>query len=179
MKPREQAKRRILAEWLRKADADMNLAEHLVSEGVNFPSAITFHCQQAVEKYLKALLTWWDIEFPKTHVLAKLIGLVETRDATLATSLLDAVVLRPTVWNCDIPAIVPTPRRTRLAKRLTWPERFAMPCCRCCRPMPAARSNKRALDRWERCRNGKSIRASATDLHPPICQRRWQGPILL
>ena len=93
MKPREQAKRRILAEWLRKADADMNLAEHLVSEGVNFPSAITFHCQQAVEKYLKALLTWWDIEFPKTHVLAKLIGLVETRDATLATSLLDAVVL--------------------------------------------------------------------------------------
>ncbi len=93
MKPREQAKRRILAQWLRKADADMNLAEHLVSEGVNFPSAITFHCQQAAEKYLKALLTWWDIEFPKTHVLAKLIGLVETRDATLATSLLDAVVL--------------------------------------------------------------------------------------
>lgn len=93
MKPREQAKRRILAQWLRKADADMNLAEHLVSEGVNFPSAITFHCQQAAEKYLKALLTWWDIEFPKTHVLAKLIGLVETRDAALATSLLDAVVL--------------------------------------------------------------------------------------
>jgi len=93
MKPREQAKRRILAQWLRKADADMSLAEHLVSEGVNFPSAITFHCQQAAEKYLKALLTWWDIEFPKTHVLAKLIGLVETRDAALATSLLDAVVL--------------------------------------------------------------------------------------
>ncbi|HOE12382.1 MAG TPA: HEPN domain-containing protein [bacterium] len=26
-----------------------------------------FHAQQAAEKYLNALLTWHQIEFPKTH----------------------------------------------------------------------------------------------------------------
>ena len=56
---------------------------------------VAFHCQQAAEKCLKALLTRWDIEFPKTHVLASLIRLVQTRDAALAASLLDAVVLTP------------------------------------------------------------------------------------
>jgi HEPN domain-containing protein len=95
MKPPENAKKRIVDEWLRKADADMALAEHLLSDGTAFPNAITFHCQQAAEKYLKALLTWWDTEFPKTHVLAKLIKLVETRDAELAVSLLDVIALTP------------------------------------------------------------------------------------
>ena len=95
MMPPEDARTRIVSEWLRKADADMGVAEHLLSEKAPFYSAITFHCQQAAEKHLKALLTCWDIEFPRTHVLANLIGLIETRDATLATSLLDAIVLTP------------------------------------------------------------------------------------
>ena len=95
MRPHESARRRIVNEWRRRADADLAVAERLLSDETIFLNAVTFHCQQAVEKYLKALLTCWDIEFPKTHVLAKLIALVETRDAALAASLLDAVVLTP------------------------------------------------------------------------------------
>jgi len=95
MKPPEDARRRIVNEWRRKADADIAVADHLLSEEPAFPNAVTFHCQQAAEKYLKALLTWWDIEFPKTHVLARLIALIETRDAALAEELLDAVALTP------------------------------------------------------------------------------------
>ncbi len=95
MKQPEDAKKQIVNEWLGKADADMALAEHLLSDETAFLDAITFHCQQAAEKYLKALLTWWDAEFPKTHELAKLIKLIETHDAKLAASLLDVIVLTP------------------------------------------------------------------------------------
>ncbi len=95
MTPPEDSRIRITREWLLKAEADMELVEHLLAEGAVFPNAITFHCQQAAEKYLKALLTWWEIEFPKTHVLAKLIALIETRDATAAAAMLDAVSLTP------------------------------------------------------------------------------------
>ena len=95
MTPHKDARTKIVNEWLRKANANMAVAERLLSDEVPFCNAITFHCQQTAEKYLKALLTCWGIEFPKTHVLATLIGLVETRDAALATSLLDAVALTP------------------------------------------------------------------------------------
>lgn len=94
--PLEDAKRRIIDEWRRKADDDLAVAERLLADDVgSFFNAITFHCQQAAEKYLKALLTCWDIEFPKTHMLARLIALVEQRDAALASSLMDAVGLTP------------------------------------------------------------------------------------
>ena len=95
MKQPENAKKQIVNEWVGKANADMALAEHLLSDETAFPSAIAFHCQQAAEKYLKALLAWRDVEFPKTHELANLIKLIETNDAKLAASLLDVIVLTP------------------------------------------------------------------------------------
>jgi HEPN domain-containing protein len=95
MKQPNETRTKIVNEWRRKADDDIAVAERLLSDEATFLNAVTFHCQQAAEKYLKALLTCWDIEFPKTHVLAKLIGLVETRDAVLAMSLLDAIILTP------------------------------------------------------------------------------------
>lgn len=95
MKPPEEAKRKILADWLHNADADMDLAEHLLSEGAPFPGAIAFHCQQAAEKYLKAFLTWRQIAFPKTHDLEELLDIVETVEGNLAASLRDVIVLTP------------------------------------------------------------------------------------
>jgi len=128
MTPHEDAKKRIVNEWLRKADADMAVAERLPSDEAAFLNAVTFHCQQAAEKYLKALLTWWDIEFPKTHVLAKLIGLVETRDATLATLLLDAVVLTAYGVELRYPGGRPdaTPDEAREAVKLAQQVRDAI-----------------------------------------------------
>jgi HEPN domain-containing protein len=35
-----------------------------------------FHCQQAVQKFLKALLTYYQVEFPKTHDIERLLTLV-------------------------------------------------------------------------------------------------------
>jgi len=95
MKPPEDAKRKVVLEWLRKADVDMGLAEHLVAEGPVFPDAIAFHSQQAAEKYLKAFLAWHQVAFPKTHDLEELLDIVEPIDGGLSASLRDIIVLTP------------------------------------------------------------------------------------
>ena len=57
MKPPEDVTRKVLAEWLRKADTDLAVADQLLSQEVLFPIAVSFHAQQSAEKYLKAFLT--------------------------------------------------------------------------------------------------------------------------
>ena len=64
-------------------------------KGGRFREIIAFHCQQAAEKYLKAYLVRHQIEFPKTHDLAKLLDRVATMNAHLAQSLKDADALTP------------------------------------------------------------------------------------
>lgn len=95
MKPLDEVRLRILAEWLRKANADIELAEHLLSEDAIFPNAMAYHCQQAAEKYLKAFLTCHQVAFPKTHDIGQLLDLVEAIDNRLASSLRDVIVLSP------------------------------------------------------------------------------------
>ena len=46
-----------------------------------------FHCQQAVEKAMKALLTWHDSAFRKTHNLEELGELCIGIDGTLAPAM--------------------------------------------------------------------------------------------
>ncbi|MBI4832214.1 MAG: HEPN domain-containing protein [Candidatus Lindowbacteria bacterium] len=95
MRPHDDVRRKLVAEWLRKANADMDLAEHLTAEGTAFPNAITFQCQQAAEKYLKAFLTSHQLAFPKTHDLEELLDLVQTINSDLAAYLRDVIVLTP------------------------------------------------------------------------------------
>jgi HEPN domain-containing protein len=53
-------------EWMEFARKDLATAELLLAnEG--FPEIIAFHCQQAIEKALKAYLVCIDKRFPKTH----------------------------------------------------------------------------------------------------------------
>lgn len=95
MTPHEKGMSKVLAEWIRKADKDLAVAERLSLDEVPFCDAITFHCQQAAEKYLKGLLVFYDIEFPKTHDLELLLNLVATRNSDLADGLRDVIVLTP------------------------------------------------------------------------------------
>lgn len=57
--------------WLSKADRDLRAAAHLLQADPPFLADVAFHCQQAAEKSLKALLTWHDQPFGKTHNLEK------------------------------------------------------------------------------------------------------------
>jgi HEPN domain-containing protein len=70
----ENAKIEYVKKWIEKADNDLTIArderflknENIITDG------ICFHCQQTVEKYLKAFLAFHEIEFGKTHNLESL-----------------------------------------------------------------------------------------------------------
>ena len=64
------------SEWVEKAEGDWNMARQLkrVRKDVNY-DGVCFHCQQSVEKYLKARLEEAGISFPRTHDLIKLLAL--------------------------------------------------------------------------------------------------------
>ena len=95
MKPPEQVKRELTQQWLAKAKQDFEVAQHLVSQGADYFSAVGFHSQQAAEKYLKALLTHHQIEFPKTHNLGELLDLLVPVQPPTAGSLRDITALNP------------------------------------------------------------------------------------
>ena len=68
-----------LQQWKEIADDDFNLADFSAKNMWPIPYAIIcFHCQQAVEKYLKWFLVLHDREPPKIHDLEELEKLCET-----------------------------------------------------------------------------------------------------
>jgi len=58
-----------------------------------YAAATAFHARQAVEKYLKAFLTWHQIEFPKTHDIKLLLKLASACDPSVTEVLPDAADL--------------------------------------------------------------------------------------
>ena len=64
-------------QWAEKAEHDLTAARDLLEHSSNCPfDVVCFHAQQAVEKYMKALLVSLSITFPKTHDLRKLFDLM-------------------------------------------------------------------------------------------------------
>lgn len=86
--------RRLVAEWIKKAALDLKTAI-LLSQDLELRDIVGFHAQQAVEKYLKALLTRYQVEFPKTHVIRRLLILLEPVDPFVANRLDDTNWLSP------------------------------------------------------------------------------------
>ena len=67
-----------LKQWLEIADSDLAIADFSAKNMWPVPYAIIcFHCQQAVEKYLKWFLVLHDIEPPRVHDLEELEKLCE------------------------------------------------------------------------------------------------------
>jgi HEPN domain-containing protein len=112
MKPPEAALRQLVEQWLDKATADFEAAEQLCGQSGRFRGIVAFHCQQAVEKYLKALLIQRQVEFPKTHDIAKLLDRVAAVDLATAQSLRDAEALTPfgveARYPSDAPEVLPS-----------------------------------------------------------------------
>ena len=95
MRPPEEIKKIFVQKWLAKADQDLKAGEALLATDMPFLYPACFHAQQAAEKYLKALLTWYQIEFPKTHIIEELLHLLEQVDSPLAMELKNAAILTP------------------------------------------------------------------------------------
>lgn len=74
------------AEWVRFAEADFKAATALIRSRVKNISNITgFHCQQCVEKYLKARLEEETLPVPKVHSLTALLGLLLPKEPLWAS----------------------------------------------------------------------------------------------
>jgi HEPN domain-containing protein len=65
-----------IREWIEKADHDLGSAKIIFLHLPDYFDTIAFHCQQAVEKYIKAVLIHYKIHFIKTHDLVYLLDLL-------------------------------------------------------------------------------------------------------
>lgn len=64
-------------QWVEHAEHDLINARHTLTLGEDCPfDTVCFHAQQCAEKYLKALLTYTSVPFPKIHDLTEIIALV-------------------------------------------------------------------------------------------------------
>ncbi len=72
--PRDDALQAETRGWIMKAARDLATADYELKANPPFAEDIVFHAQQAVEKTLKAFLTWHGRIFRKTHNLVELGG---------------------------------------------------------------------------------------------------------
>lgn len=66
----------LISEWIEKADHDLGSAKLIYLHIPQYFDTIAFHCQQATEKYLKAILVCLDLEFQRSHNLIYLLDLL-------------------------------------------------------------------------------------------------------
>jgi HEPN domain-containing protein len=75
--PASKAVLTVVQEWIVKADNDLTAAVQILKLGTDAPTdTVSFHAQQCVEKYLKAILVYRGIPFPKTHSIPVVMALV-------------------------------------------------------------------------------------------------------
>ena len=72
-------------EWLQNAKDDLFSAQILIEHDPPVLDTACFHCQQAVEKSLKAFLVWKAVYFEKVHSLPYLLDLCEVQDPGVAS----------------------------------------------------------------------------------------------
>lgn len=98
--------------WMVKAKGDLAVARLLI-EGIepHLDSGV-YHCQQAAEKLLKALLTLDENLFPKSHNLRILLDLALPRHPELSTLIDACLVLTPYATEFRYPGDILEPDRS-------------------------------------------------------------------
>jgi HEPN domain-containing protein len=69
----DDVKKHEVSQWLIKSIHDVRSAQRLFSDNPPLRDTAVYHCQQAMEKGLKAFLTLNETVFPKTHLLTVLL----------------------------------------------------------------------------------------------------------
>jgi HEPN domain-containing protein len=81
-----------VSDWIFLADRDLKVSEVIIKDDEPFTNIIAFHCQQAIEKYLKAYLIEKDVPLEKTHDLVKLNGMIKKiKDLVIDENKLDII----------------------------------------------------------------------------------------
>jgi HEPN domain-containing protein len=78
--------------WFAKGASDLTAARVILSGSGPYDTAC-FHCQQAVEKYMKGFLAFHGREFPFTHDLDELAKLCDEIDPSLNLSTPEVISL--------------------------------------------------------------------------------------
>lgn len=87
--------RDLALQFYRKAKEDEALVEKVIDDKNIAGELIGFHCQQAVEKLLKAVLTDAGIEFRYTHDIGELMSNLEDNGIFLPEELAELDILTP------------------------------------------------------------------------------------
>jgi HEPN domain-containing protein len=70
--------KQLVKQWILKAENDLlNVTNNLQAEQTPWDT-VCFHCQQAVEKYIKAVLVVHGQEIPRTHDLEQVYNLIQS-----------------------------------------------------------------------------------------------------
>ncbi|MFB3880253.1 MAG: HEPN domain-containing protein [Armatimonadota bacterium] len=109
MRPPDEVRKGIVRQWLAKAEEDVEASGTLLSAEPPLLYASCFHAQQAAEKYIKALLAWHQVEFPKTHEIEQLLDLLTPVDAGVARSVTAAAALTSYAVDTRYPGDLPDP----------------------------------------------------------------------
>jgi len=123
MRSRDQVIWDFVQGWLRKAENDLEVAQALMAGAGEYGQAVGFHCQQAAEKFMKAFLVRHQMEFPKTHDLEALRGLIGQSDEKLAEALAFVDWLTPFGVEARYPGTIPDVERGTAQRAITDAER--------------------------------------------------------
>jgi HEPN domain-containing protein len=84
---------KLVIAWIEKADHDLGSAKLIYLHIPEYFDTIAFHCQQATEKYIKALLEYFCIEIQRSHNLIYLLDLLSQKIEIAADIYDKAIVL--------------------------------------------------------------------------------------
>lgn len=118
MDPRQDETR----EWLQKAKSDLVSARILVKHGPPVLDTACFHCQQAVEKLLKAFLVWKAMPFEKVHSLTYLLDRCQGEEPGFASVRERAEALAPYAVEARYPGAVMEISQQEAAETLSTAE---------------------------------------------------------
>lgn len=104
--------------WLEKARADLRAAEIDRAAKPPLSGDALFHCQQIVEKAMKALLTFHDRPFRKTHSLEELGEACLRLDGSLRSLVDRAVPLTEYAWKFRYPGEATEPSSREVEEAL-------------------------------------------------------------
>jgi len=98
---------KLIHEWLQKADEDLAFAVSIIEDSP-FYAQICFHFQQSAEKYLKAVIVAYDLEFQKVHDLVALLKICLERRPELSGLMSDCKLLNRFYIDTRYPVHWPT-----------------------------------------------------------------------
>ncbi len=134
--------KKLTAEWVRKAEADLLLAVRVSAQKPRLNDAICFHCQQAAEKYLKALLCERTLSIPRTHDLGNLLLQLLPTDSGLAKHRRRFARLTEFAVDYRYPGIHASTRQAQSAIRTTTLVRDDLRSCLGLPPRPIRAENQ-------------------------------------